>query len=98
MLRFSGSVLSSQSSETGGISGFGGQSPSSTGFLAAGNSEGTEDSDQYEMIQHLIQLCLSSKWLCNELYLQLIKQTNDHPGMFSKKVAFLFLIVALYYM
>ena len=45
----------------------------------SGESMGVE-AENYEVLQHLIQLCVTSSWLCNELYLQLIKQTTDHPG------------------
>ncbi|XP_052271099.1 unconventional myosin-VIIb-like isoform X2 [Dreissena polymorpha] len=35
--------------------------------------------DHTEMIQTVMQKCLESEALCNEFYLQLIKQTTDHP-------------------
>lgn len=36
--------------------------------------------DHMEMVQTVMQKCQESEPLCNEFYLQLIKQTTDHPG------------------
>ena len=35
------------------------------------------------MIQTVMQKCQETEALCNEFYLQLIKQTTDHPGKFG---------------
>ena len=37
--------------------------------------------DHTEMIQTVMQKCQETEALCNEFYLQLIKQTTDHPGI-----------------
>ena len=39
--------------------------------------------DHTEMIQTVMQKCQETEALCNEFYLQLIKQTTDHPGIFN---------------
>ena len=38
--------------------------------------------DHTEMIQTVMLKCQETEALCNEFYLQLIKQTTDHPGMY----------------
>lgn len=40
-----------------------------------------EADDCVTMVQLAIQKCLENEALCNEFYLQLIKQTTDQPGM-----------------
>ncbi|XP_070180656.1 myosin-I heavy chain-like [Littorina saxatilis] len=37
------------------------------------------DEDHVTMMQNVMLKCLESDFLCNEFYLQLIKQTTDHP-------------------
>jgi hypothetical protein len=37
--------------------------------------------DHLGVIQVLLTKCQESEELCNEFYLQLMKQTTDHPGM-----------------
>lgn len=37
-------------------------------------------SEQTELIQTFVQRCMECIFLCDELYLQAIKQTTDHPG------------------
>lgn len=39
-----------------------------------------ENDDCVTMVQLAIQKCLEKEALCNEFYLQLIKQTTDQPG------------------
>lgn len=39
------------------------------------------DEDHVTMMQNVMQKCLENDLLCNEFYLQLVKQTTDHPGM-----------------
>ncbi|CAL1545802.1 unnamed protein product [Lymnaea stagnalis] len=44
--------------------------------------EEAEDSNELEkmgMVQGLMQKCLESDFICNEFYMQLVKQTTDHP-------------------
>ena len=38
------------------------------------------DEDHVTMMQNVMLKCLESDFLCNEFYLQLVKQTTDHPG------------------
>ena len=38
------------------------------------------DEDHLTMMQNVTLKCLESDFLCNEFYLQLVKQTTDHPG------------------
>ena len=40
-----------------------------------------EADDCVTMVQLAIQKCLENEALCNEFYLQLIKQTTDQPGI-----------------
>ena len=46
--------------------------------------------DRYEVVQLLIKRALESDELCNELYMQLMKQTTENPGkpIFCFKCAF----------
>ncbi|XP_076464756.1 myosin-VIIa-like [Babylonia areolata] len=37
------------------------------------------DEDHVTMMQNVMLKCLESDFLCNEFYLQLVKQTTDHP-------------------
>ncbi len=39
-----------------------------------------EDNDLITVVQTLITKCMESEELCNEFYLQLIKQTTDTPS------------------
>lgn len=53
-------------------------------FLGIGPSNGTgfdeiDPEDCVTMVQLAIQKCLEKEALCNEFYLQLIKQTTDQP-------------------
>ena len=34
------------------------------------------------LVQSLMQTCLDNDQLCNEFFLQLAKQTTDHPGIY----------------
>ena len=42
--------------------------------------------DHTEMIQTVMLKCQETEALCNEFYLQLIKQTTDHPGMYCNVI------------
>ena len=35
---------------------------------------------QFLVLQHLAQSCLNDPWIANELFLQLVKHTTEHPG------------------
>ena len=35
---------------------------------------------QFLVLQHLAQSCLNDSWIANELFLQLVKHTTEHPG------------------
>ncbi|XP_077989590.1 unconventional myosin heavy chain 6-like [Glandiceps talaboti] len=51
-----------------------------SGIGRPGKTEDIPDEEQIQMIQHLIGTCLETPTLCDELYLQLIKQTTVTPG------------------
>ena len=57
-------------------------SPSSSGITPSSGSgfAEVESDDCVTMVQLAIQKCLEKEALCNEFYLQLIKQTTDQPG------------------
>lgn len=40
----------------------------------------TSDDQQLTMVQGVVEQCMKRDLLLNETYLQLIKQTTDHPG------------------
>ncbi|XP_059160288.1 unconventional myosin heavy chain 6-like isoform X2 [Physella acuta] len=42
-------------------------------------SEETNELEKMNLLQGLMQKCLESDFICNEFYLQLVKQTTDHP-------------------
>ena len=44
-----------------------------------------EQEDAITLVQLVVSKCLDKEILCNELYLQLIKQTTDQPGDFVSK-------------
>lgn len=56
-------------------------SPYFTGISPSGGSgfEEVDPDDCVTMVQLAIQKCLEKESLCNEFYLQLIKQTTDQP-------------------
>ena len=35
---------------------------------------------QFLVLQHVAQSCLNDSWIANELFLQLVKHTTEHPG------------------
>lgn len=41
----------------------------------------TSDDQQLTMVQGIVEQCMKRDILLNETYLQLIKQTTDHPGV-----------------
>lgn len=41
----------------------------------------TSDDQQLNMVQGVVEQCMKRDILLNETYLQLIKQTTDHPGV-----------------
>lgn len=41
----------------------------------------TSDDQQLTMVQGIVDQCMKKDILLNETYLQLIKQTTDHPGV-----------------
>lgn len=45
------------------------------------------------MVQNLMQRCLESDFVCNEFFLQLVKQTTDHPGI----ILLIFLLQLFFY-
>ncbi|XP_060082957.1 myosin-I heavy chain-like [Ylistrum balloti] len=49
-------------------------------FSGLEETEKEEKPDYYGMVQRLMQKCLENDQLCNEFFLQLVKQTTDHPG------------------
>ena len=53
-----------------------------TGIAAGSGGSGFEmdQEDAITLVQLVISKCLDREILCNELYLQLIKQTTDQPG------------------
>lgn len=56
-----------------------------TGITPSGGVgfEEVDADDCVTMVQLAIQKCLEKEALCNEFYLQLIKQTTDQPGILS---------------
>ena len=65
--------------------------PSPTPDSGIAPSSGTgfdevEPDDCVSMVQLATQKCLEKEALCNEFYLQLIKQTTDQPGTVSLTV------------
>ena len=50
--------------------------------IATGTGSGFEmdAEDAITLIQLVISKCLDKEVLCNEFYLQMIKQTTDQPG------------------
>ncbi|KAH9515344.1 hypothetical protein Btru_014195 [Bulinus truncatus] len=42
-------------------------------------SENTNEVEKINLVQGLMQKCLESDFICNEFYMQLVKQTTDHP-------------------
>ncbi|KAK0050723.1 unconventional myosin-X [Biomphalaria pfeifferi] len=42
-------------------------------------AENTNEAEKSNMVQQLMQKCLESDFICNEFYMQLVKQTTDHP-------------------
>ena len=51
--------------------------------IAAGSGGSGFEMDQEDavtLVQLVVSKCLDREILCNELYLQLIKQTTDQPG------------------
>ncbi|CAG5127788.1 unnamed protein product, partial [Candidula unifasciata] len=53
-----------------------------TQLLIYAGIEESEDSNEemrMNMVQALMQRCLESDFICNEFFLQLVKQTTDHP-------------------
>lgn len=54
------------------------------GIVKEGGFEETEDSGHVLLVQTVIGKCLEKEDVCNELYLQLVKQTTDQPDANSK--------------
>jgi myosin-7 len=54
------------------------------GMSQSGGFEADEDPERTTMVQMVIAKCLEKDSLANEFYLQLIKQTMDHPDPNSK--------------
>jgi len=54
------------------------------GLASSGGFEVDDDSGCVEMIQNVIGRCLEKEDVCNEAYVQLIKQTTDQPDPNSK--------------
>lgn len=57
------------------------------GLAGAGGVESEDDPEHVNLIQVAIQKCLEKEDVCNEFYLQLIKQTTDNPFPNSKENA-----------
>lgn len=55
-------------------------SPSGITPSSGSGFEEVEPEDCITMVQLAIQKCLEKESLCNEFYLQLVKQTTDQPG------------------
>lgn len=56
----------------------------------------TENDDQHVgMVQMVISKCLEKEALCNEFFLQLIKQTTDQPGKSSSTLQINFFAMLL---
>lgn len=53
-----------------------------SGIAAGSGGSGFEmdQEDAITLVQLVVSKCLDREILCNELYLQLIKQTTDQPG------------------
>ncbi|XP_074662295.1 pleckstrin homology domain-containing family H member 2-like [Tubulanus polymorphus] len=53
-------------------------------YAGLDNSTNLQGDDHLGVIQVLLNKCLESEDICNEFYLQLIKQTTDHPDPNSR--------------
>ena len=49
------------------------------GIMQNGGFEVADDAGFVQLIQNVLGRCLEKEDLCNEFFLQLIKQTTDHP-------------------
>ena len=50
------------------------------GITNSGGFEVEDDQEHSNLVQIVISKCLEKEALCNEFFLQLIKQTTDQPG------------------
>lgn len=65
------------------------------GMSQSGGFESEEDPERTTMVQMVIAKCLEKESLCNEFYLQLIKQTTDHPDPNSTVVCHYWQLMSL---